>query len=421
MSPSAGKADSSAAALRGRLPGVQEPASARGAEASPSAAAPGSPRLAMVAGEPSGDNLGATIAAALSRHAPAASIYGIGGPRMQDVGVRSLFPMEKLSVMGYAEALRSLPEILAIRRRLRRMLREDPPDAFVGIDAPDFNLGLERDLRAAGVPTVHVVSPTVWAWRAGRMAGIRRAVSHMLTLFPFETGIYEKAGIPVTYIGHPRAASLPSRPDRGAARDELQLPRHAPTIALLPGSRRSELRFLGELYVETAHLIARELPGVQFVAPLATRETREMFEQTVRRRGGGSLPLKLMFGHADKAMAAADVVLVASGTASLEAALLGRPMVITYRISPLTYRYVRRRIYLPYVGMPNILAGEFVAPELLQDDATAENLAQALLNLLHDGAVRTRTEARLATLHRELQRDTGTLAAQAILAVARRG
>ncbi|HET7731688.1 MAG TPA: lipid-A-disaccharide synthase [Usitatibacter sp.] len=359
-------------------------------------------RIAIVAGEASGDLLGASLIRALRSRWDGLDFYGIAGPKMQAEGARSLHPMEKLAVRGYVEVLRHLREIVGIRRGLARRLRAEPPDLFIGIDAPDFNLGLETRLKAAGVPTVHYVSPSIWAWRPERIHGIGRAADRMLVMFPFEKALYDAAGIAASYVGHPLADSMPLAPDRAEARAQLRLAASAVPIALLPGSRMSELQMHADLLIDTAAELAARRPNARFFVPLATRETREYFETRLYVKEARELPIQILFGHARLALHAADAAIVASGTATLEAALARCPMVITYRLSPITYRMVKRRALLPYFGLPNILAGEFVVPELLQDDATPANLAQALGNWLDHKAARAAIQARFARMHEEL-------------------
>ena len=372
--------------------------------------------IAIVAGEASGDLLGSHLMIAVKQVAPNVRFIGIGGPRMQSVGMDALFPMEKLAVNGYIEVLRHYRELSGIRRQLRERFIAEPPDLFVGIDAPDFNLDLELALKQRGIPTVHYVSPSIWAWRGERIHKIKQAVSHILTLFPFEEPLYQQAGVPVTYVGHPLADMLPEFPNREEMREQMRiLPRSAKVFALLPGSRQGEVRRLARTYVETAKLILQKLPDAQFLVPLASRETRTIFENEIWRQEAHQLPITLLFGHSHDAMVAADGVLVASGTATLEAALLKRPMVITYKLSPLTYWIAKRKQYLPYVGLPNILAGKFVVPEILQDDATPENLAQALLNLVNNKHAVAALEQTFGAMHQTLRQDTGQKAAAAIL------
>ncbi|HET6265375.1 MAG TPA: lipid-A-disaccharide synthase [Usitatibacter sp.] len=359
-------------------------------------------RVAIVAGEASGDMLGAALIRALRTRWPDIEFYGIAGPRMMGEGARTLHPMEALAVRGYVEVLKSLRKILAIRRGLARELLDNPPDLFIGIDAPDFNLGLETQLKAAGIPTVHYVSPSIWAWRPERIHAIGRAVDRMLVMFPFEEALYREARIPVTYVGHPLADAMPLLPDRAEARVQLRLGGAAVPVALLPGSRMSELELHADLFIDTAKELHRRRPELRFFVPLATRETRDYFETRLYVRNAVDLPLEMLFGHARLALHAAEAAVVASGTATLEAALARCPMVITYRLNPVTYRMVMRRRILPYVGLPNILAGEFIVPELLQSDATPANLAQALGNLLDSKEAREHLHERFAKLHEDL-------------------
>ena len=373
------------------------------------------PLVGIVAGEPSGDLLGAALVQALRQRMPQARFVGIGGPKMVAAGVHSWFPLDKLSVRGYVEVLRHYREITGIRRELKRRFLAERPAVFIGVDAPDFNLDLELALKNSGIPTVHYVSPSIWAWRGGRIGKIRRAVSHMLTVFPFEAAIYERAGVPVSYVGHPLADLLAQMPSRAEARAELRLPVTAPVVALLPGSRVSELQAMADLFVATAEKIADAVEGVRLLVPLLNRQTRELFEAALYRREHGELNITLLFAHAHEAMAAADVVLVASGTATLEAALLQRSMVITYRMPRLSWWIMNLRRYQPWVGLPNILAGEFIVPELLQDAATPDALATAVIGLLRDPPRRRAIEERFAVMAQELRHDAAARAAEAVL------
>ncbi|HET7549522.1 MAG TPA: lipid-A-disaccharide synthase [Usitatibacter sp.] len=359
-------------------------------------------RVAIVAGEASGDLLGAALIRALKERWPALEFEGIAGPKMIGEGARTLFPMEKLAVRGYVEVLKSLPEILAIRRGLAAHLLASPPALFIGIDAPDFNLGLEAKLKAAGIPTVHYVSPSIWAWRPERIHTIGRSVDRMLVMFPFEEAIYRDAGIGVDYVGHPLADAMPLEPTADDARTQLRLVGGAVPVALLPGSRVSELELHADLVIETARRLAGRRPSLRFFVPLATRETREYFERRLYELDARELPITILFGHARLALQAAEVALVASGTATLEAALARCPMVVTYRVKPLTHWLVKRKAILPWFSLPNVLCREFVVPELLQDDATPENLAQALLNWLDNRVARERVRRRFEALHRSL-------------------
>ncbi|WP_415035596.1 lipid-A-disaccharide synthase [Azonexus sp.] len=373
-------------------------------------------RIALVAGEASGDLLGAHLIAALKAKLPAAQFYGIGGPRMEGQGMRCWWPMGELSVMGYWDALKNYRRIAGIRRQLKKRLQAERPDIFIGIDAPDFNLGLEARLKAAGIATVHYVSPSIWAWRGGRIHKIGQAVDRVLALFPMEPPLYQKEGIPVSYVGHPLADSIPLTTDRLAVCDKLGLPKNVPLFALLPGSRRGELVAMADNFIQTARLIReRYQPQAQFVVPLATRETRLQFEEALYRQQAGDIPFRLLFGHAQDAVGAAHVTLVASGTASLEVALIKRPMVITYKIAKFSYWLMKRMAYLPYVGLPNILCGRFVVPEFLQDAASPENLAEALNQLFVDKDKAAEIEAAFTELHLQLRQNTAEKAAQAVL------
>ncbi len=372
-------------------------------------------RIAMVAGEASGDLLASHLIAALKARLPTLSCFGIGGPKMAQLGFDSWWPCDRLAVHGYVDALKRYRELSGIRKSLLKRLLADPPDIFIGVDAPDFSLWLERQLRQRGVTTVHFVSPSIWAWRGGRIKKIAKAVDKMLCLFPFEAPIYEQAGIPAAYVGHPLADEFPLHPDRDAARERLRLPVDVPVFALLPGSRESEVQNLSPLFLSAAKLLAARYPDARFLVPLATRQTRDIFEQVRYELQCGELPVNVLFGHAPEAMTAADVVLVASGTASLEAALLKRPMVISYRMGALQYRLMKRMAYLPWVGLPNILCNDSLVPELLQEDATPERLADAAIAWMEDADARAALEARFMSLHQSLRQDTATKAADAIL------
>jgi lipid-A-disaccharide synthase len=373
-------------------------------------------RIAVVAGEASGDLLASHLIAALKTHLPDAVFYGIGGPKMQAQGFDTWWPMEKLSVMGYWDALKHYREIAGIRRQLKKRLLELRPDIFIGVDAPDFNLGLETDLKAAGIRTIHYVSPSIWAWRGGRIKKIARAVNRVLALFPMEPPLYEKERIPVTYVGHPLADIIPLETSKAAVREKLSLPKDYPVFAMLPGSRRGELEMMADTFVEAAKIIReRHLPQAIFVVPLATRETRLQFEAAIYRQQAGDVPFRLLFGHAQDALGAADVSLVASGTATLEAALIKRPMVITYKIAKFSYWLMKRMAYLPYVGLPNVLAGRFVVPEILQEEATPENLAEALVKLYADKENAEAVEEAFTDIHLQLRQNTADKAARAVI------
>jgi lipid-A-disaccharide synthase len=371
----------------------------------------------MVAAEASGDQLGAHLIAALKRHRPELQFFGIGGPKMIAQGFDSEVPMERLGVRGYAEALGRYRELSRLRLRLAERLLAERPAAFIGVDSSDFNLDLERRLKDAGIPAIQYVSPAIWAWRGWRLGRIVRSVDHILALYPFEPALYEKAGLPVTYVGHPLADLIPPEPDKDAARAELRLPAGRNILALLPGSRRSELKYMADLFVLTARRLLQDLPLAHFVVPMASRETREMFELALRRNEARELPLTLLFGHSHEALAAADLALVASGTATLEAALFKTPMVITYKQSAVSTLIMRRLGHVPYVGLPNILAGERLVPEFLQEQATPGALAEALLQLLHDAGAQRRQIAKFREIHAVLRQDTARKAADAVLRI----
>ncbi len=369
----------------------------------------------MVAGEASGDLLASHLIRAIKRHLPDAEFFGIGGPKMQAEGFDVRWPCELLAVHGYVDALKRYRELSGIRKTLLSQIRRERPAAFIGVDAPDFNLWLEGKVKRAGMPAIHFVSPSIWAWRGGRIKRIAQSVTRMLCLFPFEPQIYDRAGVPVSYVGHPLADVFPLHPDRAAARELLGLNAGRKVIALLPGSRQSEVRNLADTFITTAKLLLARRSDITFLVPLATRETRALFEEAIHRNDVGELPIRMLFGHAVEAMTAADAVLVASGTASLEAALLKRPMVITYRIGKWQYRLMKRLAYLPWVGLPNILCNETMVPELLQDDASPDKLADALEAWLVDTDAVAHVVERFTELHLTLRQNTAEKAAAAIL------
>jgi lipid-A-disaccharide synthase len=371
--------------------------------------------IAIVAGEASGDLLGSHLMEALKAARPDVRFVGIGGPKMKAVGMDVMFPMEKLAVNGYVEVLKHYRELVGIRRKLRSHFLSQRPDVFIGVDAPDFNLDLELALKQHGIPAIHYVSPSIWAWRGERIHKIKRAVTHMLALFPHEPRLYQQAGVPVDYVGHPLADLLPEQPKRAEMRETMRIPVQAKVFAFLPGSRQGEVKRLANIYIETAKLILKKHPEARFLVPLVSRETRGIFEQALYDCDAQELPITMLFGHAQDAMIAADGVLVASGTATLEAALLKRPMVITYRLNALSLWLMKRKGYLPYYGLPNILCGRFVVPELMQEDATPENLAQALLNQVNDKKAVAELEQTFLELHRTLRQNTAQKAAAAIL------
>jgi lipid-A-disaccharide synthase len=373
----------------------------------------------MVAGEASGDLLAASVLESLQRRQPGAGpgarTAGIGGPQMAARGFDCWWPSELLAVHGYAAALKVYPKLVAIRRRLAERLRDWPARLFVGVDAPDFNLGLEARLRASGVRTLHFVSPSIWAWRRERIETIRRAVDRMLLVFPFEQAIYRDAGIPALYCGHPLADQIPMEPDRDGARRALGLAPSDTVVAVLPGSRAAEVAHIGPVFVDAVQLLARRNPGWRFIVPAAGEQR---FQQLQRLLAGRQLAadVRVLLGQSHLALAACDITLIASGTATLEAALFKRPMVIAYRMAALSYRLMKGRGYLPYVGLPNILCGEFVVPELIQDAATPQALADAVASRLQDSAGNERLVDRFRELHRTLACGCADRVAEAMLA-----
>lgn len=371
-------------------------------------------RVALVAGEASGDILGSGLMQAIKQRYPDAEFIGVGGARMEAEGLKSYFPMERLAVMGLVEVLGRLFELLGRRRQLARDLIAAQPDVFIGIDAPDFNLGLELKLRRAGIKTVHYVSPSVWAWRQKRVLKIREACDLMLTLFPFEAQFYDAHQVPVRFVGHPLADVIPQQADRAAAREALDLPQDEPVIALMPGSRGGEVARLGELFLDAAIRLRALRPGVRFLLPCATPERRAQLEQML---AGRDLPLTLLDGRSHEVLAACDAVLIASGTATLEALLYKRPMVVAYRVAPLTYRILKRLVKSPYISLPNLLAERLLVPELIQDAATPDALAQAVAPLIDGGQVQTEG---FDVIHRALRCDASLSAAGAVLRLAGR-
>lgn len=371
------------------------------------------PYVAMVAGESSGDMLAALLLNGLHAQWPQLQTAGIGGPQMQRLGFDAWWPHQKLSVHGFNwDTLRRYPEIVGIREQLRKRLLESKPSVFVGVDAPDFNLALEADLRLAGVPTVHYVCPSVWAWRPERMEKIRRSADHVLCIFPFEPELLQANGIAATFVGHPLANVIPIEPDRAAARRALGLQDEDEVVAILPGSRASEIKHLAQRFLQAAELIRRSRRRTRFVVPVVPG-FRSALEALAASSGLGN-SLQLLDGQSHRALAACDVVLLASGTATLEAALFKRPMVISYNQSWLSWKLMQRKRLQPWVGLPNILSREFVVPELLQNDATPERLAAEVLSWLdaaHTNPARlTQLHAKFVAMHQSLQCDTVTIA-----------
>lgn len=371
-------------------------------------------RIGIVAGEASGDQLGAGVMAALKKHYPDAIFEGIGGARMQALGFRSLFPMERLSVMGLVEPLKRLPELWSIRRQLLRHFLSTRPALVLGIDAPDFNLGLALKVRQAGIATAHYVSPSVWAWRQGRIKKIKRAVDLMLTLLPFEAQFYRQHNVPVVFVGHPLADELPLTPDPVAARRALGLSTDRPVLALLPGSRAAEVALLGPLFIQVARRCLAVMPELQLVLPAASPERRRQIDAQLQ---GVELPIRVIDGQSHLAMEAATAVLLASGTTALEAMLLKKPMVVSYKTGWLSHAILSRMLKVPYVSLPNLLAGRALVPELLQGQATVVNVTEQVLQCLRDDRQRVTLTEDFDKLHRQLRRNGSAVAAEALVAL----
>ena len=373
-------------------------------------------RIGILAGEASGDILGSRVVAALRSRVPDLIVEGIGGPLLAQQGLDSLFPMERLSVMGFVEPLKRLPELLNIRKRVFEHFRDNPPDLFLGIDSPDFNLTLERQLRECGIPVAHLVSPTVWAWRQKRIHRIARSVDLMLCLFPFEQDIYQQHDIPCRFVGHPLADELSLQPDRDAARAGLGIASDTTVLAVLPGSRGGEVAALAPLFLEVVSRLKATHPALHVLMPAANSERMVQLKALLAQTQ--DLPVTLVQGESREVMAAADAVLLASGTATLEAMLLKRPMVVAYRMSSLSWALVIRLVQTPFAALPNILAGKALVPEFIQDAATAEGIASAVNEILEgtdDGQLQA-----FEALHRSLRLDFASKTAEALLELAGR-
>jgi lipid-A-disaccharide synthase len=370
--------------------------------------------LAMVAGETSGDLLGSLLLKGMQRRWPQVQAGGIGGPHLTQQGFQAWWPSERLAVRGYVEVLRHYRGISRIREALAERLLAQPPRAFIGIDAPDFNLGLEERLKRAGIPCIHFVCPSIWAWRGGRVKRIARSVDHVLCLFPFEPELLQAHGVSATYVGHPLADVIPLEPDRLAGRRSLGLPEEATVVALLPGSRRSEIQYIAPALLQAARLLQQSVPGIRFVLPVAPG-----LDSLLRPMASAHGPqdLQMLPGQSHEALAACDLTLIASGTATLEAALFKRPMVIAYRMHPLSWQLMKRMAYQPWVGLPNILCRDFVVPELIQEACTPERLAQEALHWLDQPARRDQVQQRFMQVHHQLRCDTAARATDAIAQV----
>lgn len=376
-------------------------------------------KIGILAGEPSGDILGAGLLHKLREWHSDISISGIGGPLMMKEGCRSLFDMERLSVMGFVEPLKRLPELIKIRRALIKHFLKNPPDVFIGIDSPDFNLGLELQLRKANIPVVHYVSPSVWAWRQKRIHKIAKATDLVLTLFPFEMDFYDKHAVPAHFVGHPLADSIPIIPDKIAARKKLHLDPNATYIAILPGSRRNELKYMAGLFIEAAKKSFHQQSSLKFITSAINENRADEFKQ-ICREIAPELPIEFFIRDSHAVMAAADIVLVTSGTATFETMLYKRPMVIAYRVGPLTFQIAKRLIKVPFIGLPNLLAKEELVPEFIQDSATPDSIAGALMDYLHHPEKIHRIEEKFTEMHHALRRDANHEAAKAIQQIALR-
>ncbi|WP_445358743.1 lipid-A-disaccharide synthase [Microbulbifer sp. ANSA005] len=370
-------------------------------------------RIGIVVGEASGDILGSGLMAALKTRLPNVEFGGIAGPRMLELGAKSLFPMERLSVMGLVEPLKRLPELLKIRRSLRRHFTDSPPDLFIGIDSPDFTLTLEAALKAEGIPTVHYVSPSVWAWRQGRIKKIARAVDHMLTLLPFEANFYRDNQVPVTFVGHPLADEIPLQVDVAGERKALGFEKDDRVIALLPGSRGGEVRMLGPLFLQTARWCHQRHSDIKFVIPAANKQRMDEIQEELKDYP--ELPITLLEGQSRRAVSAADCVLIASGTATLETMLLKKPMVVTYKLGRLTSLIVSRMLHTPWVSLPNLLAQKELVPEILQNDAIPENLGAAVMQYFEDPLLGDHLEREFFEMHQQLRRNASERAADAVV------
>jgi lipid-A-disaccharide synthase len=378
-------------------------------------------KIAMVAGEASGDLLASRLLSGLRPQLPDAFLHGIGGEHMAQYGFVSHWPLDKLTVRGLFEIIPRYRELKRIQNDLRDRLLAERPALFIGVDYPGFNLGLEMQLKQAGIPTMHFIGPQIWAWRGGRIKKIAKAVNHILVIFPFEEEIYRKAGIPATYVGHPVAEMIPMEVDTAAARRKLGLPAEGTVVAILPGSRMSELKYNTAAFVGAARILAQRDQQVRFIAPMAGEKQTQYFRQLIAESGLQDVPLQIVDGNSHAAMAAADAVLVASGTATLEVALFKKPMVIAYRMMRASWEILRHMGYQPWIGLPNILAREYLVPELLQDAATPAALADALWKQLHDERNRALLRQRFTDMHHSLLRNTAELSARAVMdMVARR-
>ena len=362
--------------------------------------------IAIVAGESSGDLLGSHLIKSLKSTRFDLKFIGVAGPKMIKEGAFSFFPMEELSVRGYFEAIKKLFHLLKLRKNLLKKILNAKPDLFIGVDAPDFNFWLERQLKKKGIPVIHYVSPSIWAWRGGRLRKIKKSIDHMLTIFPFEKKIYSKVNIEATFVGHPLAEMIPLHPNKKKAQNKLKIIKATKVIALLPGSRQGEVKWHAQLLIDSAIELSKKIQDVKFLVSLPTRETYELFSRALFKNTHAELDITLLIGHASDAINAADLVIVASGTATLETALYKKPMIVIYKMSTISWQILNRMQYLPYVSLPNILLNKFFVPELLQNDATPENITSKTIEILKDASYRKNLLIQFTKIHHQLKQNT---------------
>jgi lipid-A-disaccharide synthase len=362
--------------------------------------------IAIVAGESSGDLLGSHLIKSLKSARPDLKFIGIAGPKMMKEGAVSFFSMEELSVRGYFEVFRKLFHLIKLRKKLLNQILKEKPDLFIGVDAPDFNFWIEKQLKKKGVPVIHYVSPSIWAWRGNRLRKIKKSIDHMLTIFPFEKNIYSKANIQATFVGHPLAEMIPLYPNKKKAQNKLKVIKATKVIALLPGSRQGEVKWHAQLLIDSATEISKKIRDVKFLVPLPTRETYDIFSKTLFKNTHAELDIQLLIGHASDAINAADLVIVASGTATLETALYKKPMIVIYKMSSISWQILKRMRYLPFVSLPNILLNKFLVPELLQSDATSENISSKAVEILKDAPYRKNLLTQFTKIHHQLKQNT---------------
>ncbi|MEK0412001.1 MAG: lipid-A-disaccharide synthase [Methylophilaceae bacterium] len=371
--------------------------------------------IAIVAGESSGDLLGSHLIRSLKSSRSDLKFIGIAGPKMMKEGAVSLFLMEELSVRGYFEAFKKLFHLIQLRKNLLNQILNQKPDLFIGVDAPDFNFWIERQLKKKGIPVIHYVSPSIWAWRGNRLRKIKKSVDHMLTIFPFEKNIYSKANIQATFVGHPLAEMIPLYSNKKKAQDKLKIIKATKVIALLPGSRQGEVTWHAQLLIDSATEISKRIRDVKFLVPLPTRETYDIFSKTLFKNTHAELDIQLLVGHASDAINAADLVIVASGTATLETALYKKPMIVIYKMSSISWQILKRMRYLPFVSLPNILLNKFIVPELLQSDATSDNISSKAIEILKNAPYRKNLLIQFTKIHHQLKQNTSDRLSKVIL------